>query len=648
MNYENIAENLDDQTLGEIASTVIEDFKDDEESRQEWLDMHAHWLRLFYQNDRPLNPPWEGASDESMPILAEACVQFHSRAFKAFFPNRRIIQCIPTGSVKDQTLDRCKRVAQHMSWQLLFKDQDYKKNKDRLLLSVPLHGSCFTKTYWHPILERNVVENVRAEDLVVPYGVGPRDIEDVERKTHIIWTTVNDTKILADAGFFLEEAVRYDRKETKSTDEALDEAQGLNEPMEFGHAMILEQHRLLDLDDDGIAEPYIVWVDGQDEKVLRIAERWESDGGQPIDHKRPVEFFTHYPYIENPDGFYGLGLGHLIGRLNTAINKLLRQQIDAGTLSNVGNHSGFISKTLAANKGEQQMSLGKFVPTESGGEDISKGIYQFKFPGPSPTLPQVIELLMLRSDRLATVTEAITGQTNKVMQPTTILALVEQSQEVFSTVYERLFGAWENELSKIYRLNYLNLDEKEYFAVVENDGNILQGSVGKNDYAPDLMVKPIADPRMTTKQQKMAQAEAEYGILSQHPLVINSPPHFRAVTQRFLEAIESRNIDEVLPPVQPPPEPPRVDDPFEENMTALMPIPEMPPVHFAQDHDQHIRVHEGLLLDEQYKDRLPPDGRKALEAHVQMHVAFKYGQEEAGLEDGQGGMDQIGMDPARS
>lgn len=626
----NLAPELDEEEVQELGQVCLEEYKQDYESGAEWRDMHAEWLKLYFQKDTPKNPPWEASSSESVPMLAEACTQFHARALKALFPSRDIIQAIPTGKKSPADKERAKRVATHMSWQLMVKDKKYKRNKDRLLLSLPLHGSFFTKTYRAG--NRNVVDNVRAVDLVVPYGTGPRDIEDLPRKTHRYYLPMWRCRYLHADGFFSEMPEPYDLGEKSEVDYAHDDVMGFHQTgyRPTDEALILEQHRFYDLDGDGLEEPYIVWVDVQSERVLRVAIRYDTDeAGNPTDNKEPVEYFTHYPFLENPDGFYGLGYGHLIGQLNIAVNKLIRQTVDAGTLANVGNMSGFVSSTLAAKKGTLEFQLGKFTKTESSVEDLSKGIYQFKFPGPQPVLASVAEMLMSRSDRLATVTEAITGQTEKVMQPTTVMALIEQSLEVFSSAYERVLGATEDELSKVYRLNGKFMDPEEYFAVLDVDGQLQDMTASREDYEDDLQIKPIADPKLSTQKQIMAKAEAEYQALAQNPLVLQSPPHFYNATKRYLRAMGTEDIDEVLPN---PSQLPRVDEPAMENVMTLMPVPMVPAAFPDQDHIMHMKVHMSLLNDPMYSARISAEGRAAMEEHLQAHIAFMYGQTENGLD----------------
>lgn len=616
----NLAADLDEEELGTIGAECKELYKVDEESCSGWLQDHAKWLNLYYQREKQINPPWEGSSTESLPLLAEGCTQFHARAFQAMFPSRNIVKAIPAGKVDGNAVERAKRISTHLSWQLTIRDLRYKRDKDRLLLSLPLHGSFFTKTYYSPLLKHNVVENVRASDLVCAYGTGPRNIEDVERKTHVIHMTENRSKILAERGYFIKPATPITLEDKNAVDIAHDQAHGITEsPRDQTLCKILEQHTFLDLDDDGIAEPYIVHVDHESGDVLRIAIRWETDElGRPTKDRQPVEYFTHYTYIDNPDGFYGLGLGHLVGQANTSANKLIRQLIDAGTLANIGNMSGFISQQLSGVQGgELQMSLGKFVKIPGSVDDMARGIFQFKFPPPGNTIPETLQLIMARADRLATVTEALTGQADKVMQPTTILALIEQGLQVFSSVYERVIHAWTEELGKYYALNYKHMDPEEYFSVLDVDGAMKQVFAAREDYAPDFQVFPIADPRQSTEQQKLTKGQMEWQFLSTNPLVLNSPQHLYNASRRFLETVGTENVDEVLPnPMQMMGL--RVDDPYMENMALAQPFPIMTMAFPDQDHGLHIQVHAEAYQKGEMSEMAKTMLRNHLQAHKMM------------------------------
>ena len=196
----NLAPDLEKQgyDLDGLASQIIEEYITNKESRSEWEDIHAKWVKLYHQQDKPINRDrWSGASDESIPLLTEATHAYHTRMYSAMFANRRLVTVRPTGRSAEEDMERAERLSLHMTWQMTVKDHDYKREKDRLLLGLPVHGQVFTKTYRDPWLGRNIVRNVRATDLMLPYGVGPRNLEDVESKTEVIWSTVNNTAIMA-------------------------------------------------------------------------------------------------------------------------------------------------------------------------------------------------------------------------------------------------------------------------------------------------------------------------------------------------------------------------------------------------------------------------------------------------------------------
>lgn len=548
----NLADQQDEETRKKIAALVIEEFTRDDLTRRDWLAMHAKWLRLYYQKDSAVNPPWPGSSEEGIPLLTEACNQFQSRAYRAFFPTRFPVTAIPVGIFDGATLERANRVGKYMAWQLSMKDRQYKREKSALLLGVAIHGSVFTKTYYDPVFRKTIVKNVRAEDLVIAYGTGPRRIEDVERKTEILWMSVNTTRIYAQAGYFIEPAEAFSGAITEPTDDANRRAEGMTRPItaDDGIAKILEQHRLLDLDGDGIAEPYIAWVCAQSEKLLRLTIRYETDPlGTPTTGKTPIEYYTHYQFLPNPEGFYGLGLGFLLEKPNTGVNKLLRQFIDAATLATVGNMSGFISETLSTNKGEMTLELGKFKTVSASSEDIQRGIKNLTFPGPAPPLGDAIKLLMAESKRLSTVTDVVTGDVDKVLQPTTVTTLVDQSLQMFTSVQEFLLESWGDELQKLYKCNGKHLSEEEYAAVV-GGGGFVQIQVGRQDFMPDLRIMPVADPRMATVKQKQEKAMLLYQFGMQNPLIMQNPLAIYSMTKRVLEAMEIEDIDVILPPIE--------------------------------------------------------------------------------------------------
>lgn len=571
--YMNLATKLDEEALIQLGKVCKNHYENDLDSRSEWDSMVADWIKLFFMKDTPKNPPWEGASTESIPMLLEACNQSHARAFGEMFASRKLITAIATGTKVDPNIrQRIDRISAHMSYQLLVKNRNYKTDKDRMLLSLPLFGSMFTKTYYDPLTQRIKVETIRPTDLVVPYGTGPRSIEDIPRKSHRCWIAAHTAKHLVDQEYFTEmPSVEGTEQFRLASDEEADTLTGQAPSFRTNnYALCIEQHTMLDLDNDGLDEPYIVTFDAISGKVLRVAIRYETDPrGYPTNYKEPIESFTDYHFIPNPNGFYGLGYGILLQGLNTSVNKLLRQTIDAGTLQNSGNMSGFIDQRVGIASKVIKMTLGKFIRTQSSMEDITKGIYQFKFPGPSNVIAEVLRLLTLRGDRLAMVTETITGQAERVMQPTTVLALIEQAQVIFAATHARTLDAWSKELQKIYDLNYKYGHEREEFMYSTSTAEPQVLEISKQDYAPDMQVYPVADPKMSTRRERLALSDAEFQTGLRCPFTVNDPILLYNLFRRRFEAIGCTNIDEVLPP----PPMPMIDP-----VTGQIIPPMMPPM----------------------------------------------------------------------
>lgn len=646
----NLAASLEEQELKDIAQLCYEEFEQDLESRVEWEDMHAKWLELYFQRDVSDVPPWDGSSTESAPILAEAVNQFQSRTYRAFFPNRYFIDAIPVGKPSQQARERAERIGKHMSFQLSVLDRTYKPNKAQMMLAVALHGSDFTKTYYSPIRRRNVIERVRAMDFVVPYGVGPRRLEEIERKTQIKWMTKNQTKVLQQTGWFIDEAEPYQNEDAGPIQSVADEAEGLLNNGGYGRkdgdCCILEQHRLLDLDDDGIGEPYIVWIDRQTRKVLRIQIRYEVDeSGLPLDNKEPIEYFTHYQFLPNPDGFYGLGFGHLLGHANRAVNKLLRMFIDGNELATIGNMGGLVSENLGLPGDEFDVSLGRFDKIPRSVEDIRKHVFQWQFPQPSQETLQMIQDITGSAQRLSANTDILSGQPDKVYQPHAMLAMIEQGLQLFSSVQEFLGVSMEDELQKIYRLNAKHLDESPYFQFGDE-----QIEVTREDYMDDFRVIPVFDPKYATRSQKLAKAQAEYDFVLQNPLTAQNPTSLYLASKGVLEALDAENIDAVLPEPNVP-QVARIDDQNLENAYFMMPPDKRPlfDVFPDQDHIKHIERIDQFI---QYIDGASPldvpnvpggdpqvsrllmtmssDQKQELVAnllrHRALHAAFMFGQ----------------------
>lgn len=625
---------MDDDVLMDIANEAFAGFKDDEDSRAEWLDQHTFWLSLYMQQDYAENsdPERSWGATESVPILTEACNQFQSRTYKTFFPNDTFVSAVPMRRTVDdrpQLEDRAERIGKHMSWQLAFADRDYRKDKDALFLGVSVHGSFFTKTYPKSMAKKpkNLpfkVDNVRPTDLVINYQSGPIRIDDVRRKTHIIRTTVGETEDLVDQGFFTRPATAYLQEGKSVYDVKVDDTTGLREGNQsqkrYKPAMLIEQHAWFRPDPDEPFLPYIVTLDMASRKVMRMVIGWEADDqGNPLNDYEQVQYFTHYKFAENPDGFYGLGLGHFIGDINAAVNIMLRQTMDAATLANDGNMSGFISERLGLEGDEIRMVLGKFIKIPDTVGDIQNGFMPMKFPGPNEALTEIMKMLDERAQRLGSTTEATTGSIEKNQQPTTVLAEIEQAMEMFSSVQMRLANVLGDELQKIYALNQRYIPLVDYFVI-----NEVPGQITRADYADDMLIQPIFDPKFATQMQKVARAQAELQATMQNPNSQSRPQVFDEAYKRYFEALEVDNIDALIPP---PPQVQDIDNQDWENSQFMMPPQARQPfdVFPNQNHQAHLQSLHDFIAQNGHMINTP-EQVQTIQAHKMKHEAQIYAQ----------------------
>lgn len=651
----NLAEKLDDEELKDIASKVFEEFEGDLESRSEWEEMHAEYRELYAQTHFPDTPPWDGASRESVPVLTEACNSFASRAYKAVFASRNFVQALPTDTASADMMGVAERVGKHMSYQLTVVDRTYKKDKNAMFLACARDGSDFTKTYRDVRFGQNFIERIRAEDLIVPYGVGPRDLVDIERITHRMYKSINYTKILAERDFFTSPCKPCSDYGDSPVQQAEDEAQGLRDYRPFGKdkpACILEQHTMLDLDDDGIAEPYIVWMDKEDKSIKRIQVGYEVDeeGNAKDENKKRVEYFTHYQFLTNPDGFYGLGYGFLLAQLNIGVNKILRQTIDAGELANIGNMSGFIDSRLGTKGGGVEMIMGQFQKIPRSVGDIRSGIYTFNFPGPNGAYVDLGRELQQICQRLGNTTDAVTGDIEKVMQPMTIMTLLESSLQMPTAVMEQMAMSFEDELAKLYRLNKMYLQKAERAVLGAEEIEITP-----QDYQHDMRIVPILDPRQITQQQRIAKAQSQYQFVMNDPDLSQNPQARREAQKRMLIAMQTEDVDDYLPEE---PEVQQIDDQQIENAYFLLPAENRPlfDVFPDQDHATHIAMLDDFIemlrtnitpdVESKYlagdttmqkmimgfTDEIKQDVLQQALAHRRKHVGYLY-KETAGSED---------------
>ena len=543
----NIAEELNKETLAKIGAEVVEGFNIDEGSRQGWLENNEEWLDLALQIAETKSTPWPDAANVKYPLITTSAVQFGSRAYPALIKGTDIVRGKVTGKDPDgEKLKSAQRISKHMSYQVLEEMTEWEEDMDRLTISVPIAGCIFKKTYFDPLKKRNVSPLVHAKNLSINYYAA--SLETAIRKTHILEMNDNDLFERKRAGLFLDVELGKNTYDNQEKHIISDKVQGTDEPNDKSEntpRVILEQHTFLDLDEDGYKEPYVVTVDKTTKKVLRIIARFDANG---VTHNEagelvridPVEYFTKYSFIPNPDGgIYDVGFGILLGSINKVINTIINLLLDAGTLSNM--QSGFISRSVRLKKGNRRFTPGEWKTVNASGTDLKNGILPLPVREPSQVLFLLLGTILESGERLASVVDILVGENPGQNQAaTTTLAVIEQGLKVFTAIHKRLYRSLTSEFKKIYRLNGIYLDEETYHEVLDSPDQSGQ-SIFQTDYRNDgTDVQPSADPNIATEMQAIIKAQ---GLIELIPTGKVNPD---VAIRRMLEAMDQPKIDEIM------------------------------------------------------------------------------------------------------
>ena len=538
LSEENVASLLDERKLDAIASECMEGYRDDLASRKGWEDTMRNAIRLAIQVREKKNTPWPNASNVKFPLVTIASLQFNARVFPALVTGSQLVDCKAVGPDPDnRKAERALRVSTHMSYQLLEEDVDWQDEFDKLLISIPILGCGFKKSYFCPNAGHNISENVFPENLVIDYYA--KSLESAERITHTIPMSSREVTENKRLGVYLD----VDLQEPRMRDDISKEEQGFTpSPKNIPH-LILEQHCYLDLDEDGYPEPYIVTLDHDSEKVLRIVPRFDEGAiiynGRQVAKIEPEHFFTKYSFIPSPDGgIYDLGFGALLGPINESVNTAINQLIDAGSLSN--RPCGFIGRGARIKKGKLRFAPGEFKQINATGDDLRKNIFPLPVKEPSQVLFQLLSLLIEYGERISSVSDLMVGKTPGQNTPaTTAMAALEQGQKVFSSIHKRMYLGLTRELRKLYLLNQKYLPPENYYQFLDTEDK----KVYLEDYQGDPTdIRPSADPSDTSDMRRIQKAEALLQLAS-------SSPGFNLyeVQKEYLRALKIDNIERFLP-----------------------------------------------------------------------------------------------------
>ena len=529
----NVAEDpeVSDQ-LERLAQRVKREYEIDERSRSDWLMKYRKWLDFALQIAEEKTYPWPKASNVIYPLITVAAIQFAARAYPAIIRDRDVVKGTVVGddtgtpilgplnepvpgpggqpaweSAPGEKQVRADLVGRHMSWQLLSQQEEWEPQTDTLLVVLPIVGTMFRKSYYDPHLGRNVSETVDARMLCVNYRA--KSFETAPRHTEILVKYPWEVEELIRSGLFLEEDYGRDSEPHGIGDSGsgADDNDDDDAPTTF-----LEQHRRVDLDGDGYAEPWIVTIARDSGKLARIAPGYEMDGVKWAEDGRvrrieKVDFYTKYPFIPSPDSkVYDIGFGHLLYPINEAINTTLNQMFDAGHLQNAG--GGFIGSGISVNAGAVRFQVGEYKPVNTLGSSIRDNVFPIPFPGPSQALYQLLTFLVGAGERIAAVKDIMTGDMpGDNTSGITTLAVIEQGLQIYTAIWKRVHRSLGYEFRKLYRLNRLYLPTKTGW----QDGDEWR-TVGRADYEKGAGVEPVSDPRMTTDMQRLGRAQFLLGF----------------------------------------------------------------------------------------------------------------------------------------
>lgn len=536
------------ELLAEMAARVIEDYDIDKASRSQWEKLNTEAMKLAMMVSETKEYPFERASNVKFPLIAQAALQFNARAAGAIMQGDKVARCKTYGQDPDGAkAARSDRVSEHLSWQLLAEIPEWQPDMDRLLVILPIMGSDFKKTYYDPSLGRKCTRRVSAEKFVINYRA--RSLEDAPRFTEELDLYPRDVQERILDGRFIE----FDYENVESDPTEKDKGDNSTQDRDAAH-LFLEQHRLWDLDGDGYREPYIVTVHKGAEKVCRIVANYTADtvrmvpDGSKVAAIRPQTFFTKYEFLPSPDGgFYGMGLGWLLGGTNEAINSALNMLFDAAHLNNI--QGGFVSSSMSLREKEIRIKPGHFKVINTGGLPLNQAVMPFQYPPPSEALFKLLGLMIEFGQKLASTTEVMSGETGgKVIQPMSLQILVDQGMKVFSAIFKRVHRAVTAELDIHARLNREHLTPEQYNEFFDDP---TQQFDPKADYATKGMdILPVADPELATDTQALTQAQLIFETGNQNPAV-----NQYEMMKRLYTAAKVRDVDALLvPPPQPDPE----------------------------------------------------------------------------------------------
>jgi hypothetical protein len=609
----NLADFMDDSELEGLGADLVAEFDKDIDDRKEWIKTYVEGLKLLGLKYEERTEPWEGACGVFHPMLTEAVVKFQSEAIMETFPASGPVKTQIIGKETPQKMEASTRVREDMNYELTEVMQEYRPEQEKLLWSLPITGSAFKKVYYDPSLGRQVAMFISAEDMVVPYGAS--SLESAERVTHVMRKTPNEIAKLQAAGFYSDVDLGEPSNDLDDIEKQKAEDQGMS-ALQDDRYRILEMHVHLDLpgfeDKDkkgeatGIALPYVVTVDKATGTILAIRRNWYEDDVLKI--KR--QHFVHYQYVPG-FGFYGYGLIHLIGGYTKSATMLIRQLVDAGTLSNLP--GGLKTRGLRIKGDDTPIAPGEFRDVDVPSGSIRDNILPLPYKEPSQVLYTLFNQIVQEGRSFVSAGDLNVSDMSANAPVGTTLALLERTLKVMSAVQARLHYSMRQEF-KLLKVIIADYTPEEY------DYEPVEGSrrAKKSDY--DMVeVLPVSDPNAATMAQKIVQYQAVIQLAQSAPQLYNLP----LLHRQMIEVLGIKNANKLVP-VEDDQKP---TDPVQENMNLINGKPVK--AFIEQDHEAHIAVHMSAMQDPKMakligQNPMAQQIQAAAMAHINEHMAFEY------------------------
>jgi len=608
----NLAEEMDEQLLHNLVSDLLEDYEGDLSARRDWLDTYVDGLDLLGLKLEDRSEPWEGACNVYHPLMTEALVKFQAETMTETFPAAGPVKTKIIGKETKENQEASARVQENMNYQLVDVMTEYRPEHERMLWGLGLAGNAFKKVYYDPSLGRQVSMYIPAEDIVVPYGAS--DLESAERVTHVMRKTGNELRKLQVAGFYRDVDLGEPSHDLEEVEKKIAEKMGFNATTD-NRFKLLEMHVDLDLEgyedeDDGektgIALPYVVTIERSTQTVLSIRRNWNPDD----DTKQKRQHFVHYGYVPG-FGFYCFGLIHLIGAFAKSGTMILRQLVDAGTLSNLP--GGFKSRGLRIKGDDTPIAPAEFRDVDVPSGTIRDNILPLPYKEPSQVLNQLMNQIIEEGRRFASAADLKVSDMSSQAPVGTTLAILERTLKVMSAVQARIHYAMKQEF-KLLKTIIRDYTSPAY----AYDPSTGERGVKREDY--DLVeVIPVSDPNATTMAQKVVQYQAVMQLAQQTPDIYD----LVELNRQMLDVLGVKNAEKLIPnkdEVKP-------VDPVSENMNILNSKPVKAFIY--QDHQAHLDVHMSFMNDPKIRalvGQSPNAGvvQAAIEAHIAEHLAFEY------------------------